>query len=140
MLPLDSADPGFQSFIRGEIRLTPGARFASCEPFRNTRIAENCIGTIYDGDRVFVLLKGKFSISGDTMILNLGMPGAPDPNAPREDLIEAGLIPEKTRFIGIFANERAGLPGAQGDPEIQVMMLPFRAAGNAGAGNTGEER
>jgi len=129
MLRLDSSDPGFQAFIREEIRLTPGARFASCDLFRNTRIAKNCIGTIYDGDRVFVLLGGRFSISGDAMILTLEMPGAPDPNAPGEDLIEAGLIPQKTRFVGIFANERAGLPETKGEPEIQVMMLPFQAAG-----------
>ena len=137
MLRPDSSDPGFQAFIREEIRLTPGARFASCDLFRNTRIAKNCIGMIYDGDLVFVLLGGRFSISGDAMILNLEMPGAPDPNAPGEDLIEAGLIPQKTRFVGIFANERAGMPGAQGEPGIRVMMLPFDATGNDRTGGTG---
>lgn len=125
MLPFNPEDPGFQRFVREEIRLSPGARFGSCDPFRETVIAKNCIGTVSDGDMVFVLLKGKFSREGDALILNLEMPGAPDPNAPRAALIESGFAPKKTRFVGIFANERAGSPGSKGEPEIQVMMLPY---------------
>jgi hypothetical protein len=125
MLLLDPTDTGFREFIRTELALSEKARFSSCERFQGTEIGKTCIGTVNDRDLTWVLLKGTFTISGDTMILDLNFPGSPDPNIARKELIASGFAPESTRFVGICTNVRAGKPEAGGEPEIQVVLIPY---------------
>lgn len=125
MIPLDYGHPDFQQFIRKELRLGDTARFASCTVFADNEIAKTCVGIVYEKDLVYILIWGRFIISGNAIILDLNFSGAPDYTIARRELIEAGFAPQSTRFVAICTNERAGTAAAKGEPEIQVVFIPY---------------
>jgi hypothetical protein len=125
MVPLDLSDVGFRKFVAKELNLSDSPRFSSCDLFRGTHFAKTCIGVVHDRDIVYVLLRGSFLISGDAIILNLDFPGAPDLTLARKELIGSGLAPKNTRLVSICVNSRAGMEGAEDEPEMQVVLVPY---------------
>ena len=69
--------------------------------------------------------RGVDEISGAAIIFSLNFPGAPDPRVARQEIDKAGLIVEKTRFIGVCVPVPGKVPGIIGEPEIQIVLMPF---------------
>jgi len=122
----DYQNKKFQALIRSELGLGDSAVFASCKIFAGTQIFDHCIGTVTDSDRIFVLLRCSFVISGDTIILNLDLPGAPRPHGAEEEVRKAGLDPRKVRLVGVCTHTtRKGAQKTAQEPGIQVVIIPY---------------
>jgi len=122
----DYQDKKLQALIRGELGLSESAVFAPCGIFAGTEIFDHCIGTVTEGDVIYVLLMCSFVISGDTMILNLDLPGAPRPHGTEEEVRKAGLDPRRVRLVGICTRASRGNAAAAGQaPGIQVVIIPY---------------
>jgi hypothetical protein len=125
MPELDYQDKEFQDLIRQELNLTKEAVFTSCKIFKGTPVAEHCIGIVRDREMTNILIHGSYEISGDAIIFSLNFPGAPDPRVARQEVDKAGLVMEKTRFVGVCVRS----PGREGEavtgPEIQIVFMPF---------------
>lgn len=125
MTPLDYQDPTFQAIIRKELNLDAGAVFQSCDLVAGTEISRHCIGSVMDRDITYLLLRCTFRYSGDTIILNLDVPGAPVPRAMEKEIIGKGLDPKKVRAVGVCANTAPSKKQKPDEPEIQVVMIPY---------------
>ena len=122
----DYQDKKFQDLLTKELGLGTSAVFSSCGSFAGTEIFDHCIGTVTDGDVVYVLLRCSFVISGDTIILNLDLPGAPRPHGTEEEVKKAGMDPRKVRLVGVCTRtSRGGTPVTAQEPEIQVVIIPY---------------
>jgi hypothetical protein len=120
MIPLDSQNTEFQEFIRRELKLSDKPSFSSCKIFAGSPFQDRCIGVVQDRGITNIMLRGSYEISGDAIILNVELPGAPDPRVVRQEITKAGLLPEKTRIIGVCVRKE----GTQG-PEIQIIIIPY---------------
>ncbi len=120
MIPLDYQNKAFQEFMTGELNLSDRAAFTSCNIFRGSPFQDRCIGIIQDRGMTNILLSGTYEISGTTTILNVELPGAPDPRVPLKEIDKAGLRRETTRLVGVCARK----PGSEG-PEIQIIIIPY---------------
>jgi|GEM_PF-1492607 len=122
----DYQDKKFQDLLTKELGLSNSAVFGSCGSFAGTEIFGHCIGTVTDSDLLYVLLRCSFVISGDTIILNLDLPGAPRPHGAEEEVRKAGMDPRKVRLVGVCSHTpRSGTLSATQEPEIQVVIIPY---------------
>ena len=122
----DFQDKKFQDLIRNELGLSESAVFGSCGSFAGTEIFGHCIGTVTDGDMIYILLRCSFVISGDTMILNLDVPGAPRLHGAEEEVRKAGMDPRKVRLVGICTGtSQGGTPATEKRSAIQVVLIPY---------------
>ena len=108
--------------IRGELNLTTDSVFTSCKIFEGSPVQDRCIGIVQDRGTTNILLRGMYEISGDAVILNLELPGAPDPRVVRQEIEKAGFRLEKTRLIGVCVRKEGTYAGG---PEILIIIIPY---------------
>ena len=121
----DYQDKKFQDLLRKELGLSKNALFESCGVFSGTEISGHCIGTVHDGDILSVLIRCSFVISGDAVIFNLDLPGAPRPHGTEEEVRKAGLDPRKVRLVGVCLNASPDSKRAGQEPEIWIIIIPY---------------
>lgn len=122
MIPLDIQNNEFQALIRRELNLTADAVFSSCKVFEGSPVRDRCIGIVQDRKVTSILLRGSYEISGDAIILNLELPGAPDPRVIRQEIDKAGFRPETTRLIGVCVRKEGT---SAGGPDVQIIIIPY---------------
>lgn len=125
MITPDYQDKEFQDLIRRELVLSKEAIFTSCKIFRDTPVAEHCLGIVRDREITNILIKGSYEISGDAIIFNLNFPGAPDPRVARQEIDKAGFIVDRTRFVGVCVPLPGKVSGTIGEPGLQIVIMPF---------------
>ena len=126
MIIPDYQDKKFQDLIRNELGLSGSAVFGPCGIFAGTEIFDHCIGTVSDGDMIYALLRCSFVVSGDTIILNLDLPGAPRPRGAEEEVRKAGMDPRKVRLVGVCSGTpQGGAPAGKESSGIQIVLIPY---------------
>jgi len=122
MIPLDFQNNEFQAMIRGELNLTNDSVFTSCKIFEGSPVQDRCIGIVQDRGTTNILLRGSYEISGDAVILNLELPGAPDPRVIRQEIEKAGFRLEATRLAGVCVRKEGTYAGG---PEMLIILIPY---------------
>ncbi len=125
MISLEYGDKEFQAILRRELNLGSSASFNSRDSLLGTQLYEYCIGTIRDGEKTYILIRGSFVATEVYILVKTDF--AEDFRFPEvaKELEEKGLDPRKTRLVCVAVNTSETVMGAKKIPEIQIVMIPF---------------
>ncbi len=125
MILLEYGNKEFQAILRRELNLGSSASFHSRDSLLGTQLYEYCIGTIRDGDRTYILIRGSFVATKVYILVKTDF--AEDFRFPEvaKELEEQGLDPRKTRLVCVAVNASETVKEAEKFPEIQIVMIPF---------------
>lgn len=125
MISLEYGDKEFQAILSRELNLGSSASFNSRDSLLGTQLYEYCIGTIRDGEKTYVLIRGSFVATEVYILVKTDF--AEDFRFPEvaKELEGKGLDPRKTRLVCVAVNASETVMGAKKIPEIQIVMIPF---------------
>lgn len=125
MILLEYGNKEFQAILRRELNLGSSASFHSRDSLLGTQLYEYCIGTIRDGDRTYILIRGSFVATKVYILVKTDF--AEDFRFPEvaKELEGQGLDPRKTRLVCVAVNASETVKEAEKFPEIQIVMIPF---------------